>query len=100
MAPDSVQMKLLKVWGSALALVEKMRSCGLDPNLNSYSAVISSCEKGARWGHALQLLDDLRCCYLEPSLASYGAAIFASYKCGHLDDGVRSVPLALKDAHH
>ena len=50
---------------------------GLLPNVITYSAAISACEKGQQPPQAVQLLPDMRRKGLLPSVISYNAAISA-----------------------
>ncbi|CAE7263383.1 unnamed protein product, partial [Symbiodinium sp. KB8] len=52
----------------------------LSPDVVSYSAAISSCEKGGSWPLALQLFDSMRQSELSPDVISYSAAISSCEK--------------------
>ncbi|CAK0874049.1 unnamed protein product [Prorocentrum cordatum] len=52
----------------------------LEPNVISYSAGISACEKGEQWQQALALLSDMWEAKLEPNVISYNAGISACEK--------------------
>jgi pentatricopeptide repeat protein len=45
---------------------------GLAPELITYNAAISACEKGALWRRALELLDQMRARGLEPDVIRCG----------------------------
>ena len=52
----------------AVALLETMRQRALRPNVISYSAATSACEKGGQWQRALELLEGMSCLlYTSPS---------------------------------
>ena len=61
----------------ALELLEGMRERGIEPDVISYSAAISACEKGGQWERALELLEGMRERGIEPDVISYSAAISA-----------------------
>ena len=52
----------------------------LAPNVISYNAAISACEKGQRWEKALQLVREGVWQGLAPNVISYSAAISACEK--------------------
>eukprot|EP00665_Eupelagonemidae_sp_cell47_P009021 gene9021-biopygen1652 len=64
---------------SALELLAEMRGRGMEPDVITYSAAISACEKGKEPGKAIELLEEMREHGLEPDLISYSAAISAHY---------------------
>ncbi|CAK0809444.1 unnamed protein product [Prorocentrum cordatum] len=53
----------------------------LEPDVISYSAGISACEKGEQWQRALALLSEMWEAKLEPNVISYSAGISACAKC-------------------
>ena len=57
-----------------------MTSSGIKPDVISYSAAISACEKGSQWEKALGLLQDMTCRGIKPDVISYSAAISACEK--------------------
>ncbi|CAK0825239.1 unnamed protein product [Prorocentrum cordatum] len=57
-----------------------MREVKLEPDVISYSAGISACEKGEQWQRALALLSEMREMKLEPNIISYNAGISACEK--------------------
>ncbi|CAK0800611.1 unnamed protein product [Prorocentrum cordatum] len=58
-----------------------MREAKLEPNVISYSAGISACEKGDQWQRALALLSEMRDAKLEPNaIFSYNAGMSACEK--------------------
>jgi len=69
-------------WERALALLDDMRSSGLEPNVITYDAAISACEKGSQWKRALALLDEARSSGLWPNVITYDAVISACEKGG------------------
>jgi pentatricopeptide repeat protein len=52
------------------------------PNVISFSAAISACEKGGQWQRALALLDEMRAKGVAPDVISFSAAISACEKGG------------------
>ncbi|CAJ1347817.1 unnamed protein product, partial [Effrenium voratum] len=46
-------------WDLALLLWEDLASCGLQPDLITYSSLISACEKGLVWRRALAIFSEL-----------------------------------------
>ncbi|CAK0809448.1 unnamed protein product [Prorocentrum cordatum] len=52
----------------------------LEPDVISYSAGISACEKGEQWQRALALLSEMWEAKLEPNVISYSAGISACEK--------------------
>ena len=64
-----------------------MRECGLEPDVISYNAAISACEKGSQWQRALGLLGDMRQLKLEPNIATFTALMQAVVTSGNIDDG-------------
>ena len=63
-------------------MLEQMRSEGIEPNVITYSAAISACEKGKKWEKALSLLEQMRDARIKPDVISYSAAISACEKGG------------------
>ena len=63
----------------AKALLRKMEGRGLSPNVITYNAAISACEKGEQWEYALALLRRMEARRLRPDAISYCATISA---CG------------------
>ena len=61
-----------------------MQRQGLMPDVISYNAGISACDKGGKWKHALLLLEDLRKKDATPDVTSYSAGISACGKGGKL----------------
>ncbi|CAK0862381.1 unnamed protein product, partial [Prorocentrum cordatum] len=65
----------------ALALLGEMREAKVEPDVISYSAGISACEKSEQWPRALALLCEMRAAKLEPDVTlSYSAGISACEK--------------------
>ncbi|CAK0843427.1 unnamed protein product [Prorocentrum cordatum] len=54
----------------------------LEPDVISYNAGTSACEKGEQWQRALALLSEMREAKLEPDVISYVAATCACERCG------------------
>ena len=63
---------------------------GLEPDVYSYSAAISACEKVGDWPRALALLDAMQARGLEPNVVSFNAAILA---CAHAARWERALAL-------
>jgi pentatricopeptide repeat domain-containing protein 1 len=57
-----------------------MKTQGLQPDVISYNAAISACEKGLQWEKALHFLSEMRTQGLQPDVISYNAAISACEK--------------------
>ena len=64
-----------------------MSSAGVQPDVISYSAAISACEKAGQW-EALSLLREMPAAGLRPNVVSYNAAISACEKAGRCDDAL------------
>ena len=62
-----------------------MKGRGLEPNVITYSAAISACEKGRRPDAALDLLAEMKARGLAPNVITYNAAISACEKGGRTD---------------
>ena len=60
-------------WERALALLDEMPQRSLEPNVISFNAAISACEKGSQWERALSLLEDMQSRGLNPDVISYNA---------------------------
>merc|ERR1739841_325877 len=65
-----------------------MREADLVPDVISYSAAISACEKGGQWQVALGLLATMQEAALVPNVISYSAAISACEKCGQWQEAL------------
>merc|ERR1712048_7946 len=63
----------------ALHLLQELRFRGLLPDVITYSAAVSACEKGQKPQQALHLLQELPFRGLLPDMITYNAAILA---CG------------------
>ena len=63
-----------------MALLSEIWEVKLEPDVISYSAVISACEKGEQWQRALSLLSEMRGVKLAPNVISYSAGISACEK--------------------
>ena len=47
-------------WKSAVELLRSSKSkYGVEPNVYTYNAAISACEKGRQWERALELLEEM-----------------------------------------
>lgn len=65
---------------AALLLFEEVWSRHLKPDVISYSAALSACQKGEQWLAALTLLKEMRNQTIRPNEATYCTAISASEK--------------------
>ena len=72
-APYGVQ------WPSALQLLHWMHVRHLEPQVISYNACISACEKAERWQQALQLMKEAEEQGIEVNVITYNAAISACH---------------------
>eukprot|EP00622_Pseudochattonella_farcimen_P001389 FR736071.1.p1 GENE.FR736071.1~~FR736071.1.p1 ORF type:complete len:180 (+),score=12.88 FR736071.1:2-541(+) len=50
---------------------------GIEPNVITYNAAISACEKGVKWERALDLLDEMTRRGIAPNVISYSAVLEA-----------------------
>ena len=57
-----------------------MRRSGLEPNVITFSALISACEKGQQWQLALGFLEEMRWSGLELNVITVNAVISACEK--------------------
>ena len=57
-------------WCAALKLLAEMQDQGLVPDVITYNAAISACEKGSQWQQALKLLAEMQGQGLEPDLCT------------------------------
>ena len=64
----------------ALSLLQNIWRSQVVSDVTSYSAAISTCEKGRQWEQALCLLKEIWRSQLVPDLISYNAAISACEK--------------------
>merc|ERR1712118_57970 len=67
-------------WERALSLLDEMRERGVSPDVISFNAAISACEKGGQWERALSLLDEMRESGVSPNVISFNAAILSCAK--------------------
>ena len=56
---------------NALALLTRMESKGVVPDVFSYNCAISACDKSRNWHQAVEVLELMQQKGLEPNLASY-----------------------------
>ena len=61
----------------------------LMPDVASYSAAISACEKGKHWEEALRLLQEMLHRSLTPDVVSHSAAISACEKGKRWEEALR-----------
>merc|ERR1711865_370939 len=57
------------------------RQSGVQPNVISFNAAISACEKGGKWERALELLQEMRQSGVQPDVISFSSAISACESC-------------------
>ena len=75
----------ISAWGRArqpqrsLALLDEMRTRGVQPDVISFNAAISACGKGEQWKRALSLLEEMPSRGVEPDVYSFSAVVSA---CG------------------
>ena len=70
-------------WRQALELLQMSKSKYIvNPDVITYNAAISACEKGRQWKRALELLEEMANRGLEPNVITYSAAISACEKGG------------------
>ena len=62
-------------WEETLQLLAEMQQTDLQPDVKSYTAVVSACAKNAKQAKALQLLAEMREQGIQPNVNSYSAAI-------------------------
>lgn len=68
-------------WQRAIELLEEVRRSGSKPDVVTYSAAVSACEKCRRWDNALALLRSMRGGVgLIPNIVTYSAAMAACEK--------------------
>eukprot|EP00973_Karenia_brevis_P071854 9985775-Karenia_brevis.AAC.1 len=63
-----------------MSLFYELRREGLLPDMITFSAAISACEKGGQWERVAPLLDEMRRKDLVPNVISFSAAISACEK--------------------
>ena len=89
----------ISAWGRArqpqrsLALLDEMRTRGVQPDVISFNAAISACGAAGRWEHALSLLEEMPSRGVEPDAYSFNAAISA---CGAGKQWERALSLLLE----
>jgi pentatricopeptide repeat protein len=66
-----------------------MRTKGVKPDVITYNASISACEKGGQWEKALQLLEEMRAKGVEPDVSLYSASISACEKGGQWEKALQ-----------
>ena len=66
-------------WQQALGLLV-LRNVSMPPDIITYSAAISACEKGQKWQQALGLLAETRSVSVLPNVITYNTAISACEK--------------------
>ena len=58
----------------------EMRKIGVLPDVITYNAAISACEKGEQWQQVLRILAEMRSVSVLPDVITYNAAISACEK--------------------
>ncbi|MCL9843950.1 type III effector protein with ppr repeats [Ralstonia solanacearum] len=84
---------LLRLGGDftrSMELLQAVKDAGICPNVVTYSAAISACEKAGRMDEALVLLNELKAMgsddpMMRPNVVTYSAAISACEKAGRAD---------------
>merc|ERR1712070_203271 len=69
-------------------LFEEMQGRGVQPNIITWSAAISACEKGAQWERALELFEEMQQRGVEPNVITWSAAISACQQSGSLNQAI------------
>merc|ERR1712176_1285716 len=73
----------------ALELFGEMQEAGVTPNVISYSAAISACEKGLQWELALKLFGEMREAGVAPDCATLQALMQVLVSVSHFEEGFR-----------
>ena len=63
-------------------MLDQMRRIGGTPDVISFSAAVSACEKGGQWERALSIFDQMRNAGVMPDMISSSATISACVKGG------------------
>ena len=61
----------------------------MTPDVITFSAAISACEKGGQWQRALALLDEMRAARVTPDVITFSAAISACARASQPDQAMR-----------
>ena len=78
-----------KLWKQALALLfESMPTAKVQPNVISYNAAVSACEKGGQWQEAMTLFEAMPKAQIQPNVISYNAGISACEKGGQWQEAL------------
>lgn len=64
-------------WERALELLDEMKRSGLNPDVYSYSAAISACEKDKQWEKALEIFEKMQIQNVNPDVVAFNSAITA-----------------------
>ena len=92
-APDyTIAMSILgiaQMWQQALKLFEAMPQAKVLPDVISFNAGISACEKGGHWQEALKLLEAMPAANVQADVFSYSAAISACGKGGQWQEALK-----------
>lgn len=65
------------MWEKALIALDKMRSAALEPNIVTYSTLISALEKSGQWERALKIWEDMHKDGVHPNAAMFNTMITA-----------------------
>ena len=57
-----------------------MRQAWLQPNVITFNALTSACEKGQQWQRALGIWEDMRQAWLQPDVITFSALTSACEK--------------------
>ena len=68
-------------WGAAVQCLSDMQSTEVEPDIISYNATISACEKGEEWQLALQLLFHMPSADQEHDVISFNSTMSACAAC-------------------
>merc|ERR1719469_1181616 len=65
------------LWRSACALLDEMRTRGLEPNVICYNIALEACRRGHQWQYAFELYDTMQERAAVPDVISYTSLITA-----------------------
>ena len=67
--------------GEGIGATKRNGNQGVQPNVITYNALISACEKGLQWGKALELLSEMKTQGFQPDVSFYNSPCEAAEKC-------------------
>jgi pentatricopeptide repeat protein len=73
----------------AFACLKAMEEAGVDPDVITYNALISACEKAGEVETALTTFNDMRAAGIIPNLITYNALISACEKAGEVETALK-----------